>query len=243
MSLYARFPDLYRQVFPLRPVVVERVVAVAGPPPRTVLDIGCGPGDLAGALARRGYAVTGVDLDAGMIAAARRDYPAARFHVLDARRVGELSGLFQAAVCVGNVLPHVPATDLPDLLAGLSRLLVPGGAWLVQTVNWDALAGRRRYAFPDKALPGGRVCRRDYTWRPDGTVRFRLAVSDPGGTVLHAGETVLYPLSSDALDRRHAAAGFRREARWSDFAGAPFVPDRPGGCVTLYRRDGGDASG
>jgi len=242
VSLYARFPDLYRRVFPLRPVVVERVVAAVGPPPRAILDLGCGPGDLAGALAARGYHVTGVDLDADMIAAARRAYPTAVFHRRDLREVGRLAGPFAAAVCVGNVLPHVPAADLPAFLADLARLLPPGAAWLVQTVNWDALAGSPSYTFPVKELGDGRTCHRSYTRLPDGGVRFRLAVLAEDGAVLHDGAVTLHPCPSDELDRCHAAAGFRREARWADFAGSPFVPDRPGGCVTLYRRTGGGDS-
>ncbi len=47
-------------------------LSLAGPPPCSVLDLGCGTGTLCCALAERGHRVTGVDPAAAMLAVARR---------------------------------------------------------------------------------------------------------------------------------------------------------------------------
>jgi SAM-dependent methyltransferase len=52
----------------------------------TILDLGCGTGDLAHEIAQRGAAVIGIDLSADMIAAAREKYPGLDFRVGDGER-------------------------------------------------------------------------------------------------------------------------------------------------------------
>src|SRR5579884_2245777 len=55
------------------PALYEAIAARTGPGAgRLALDLGCGPGLVAGALARRGWQVVGVDFSAPMLAEARR---------------------------------------------------------------------------------------------------------------------------------------------------------------------------
>ena len=49
----------------------------------TVLDVGCGPGDIANELAAMGMAVTGIDFAAPMIDIARKRFPNLRFEPAD----------------------------------------------------------------------------------------------------------------------------------------------------------------
>src|SRR5690349_10665090 len=51
----------------------------------TVADIGCGPGHVAAFLAASGAQVEGIDLSEGMVAQARRRYPALAFRQGDMR--------------------------------------------------------------------------------------------------------------------------------------------------------------
>ena len=60
------------------------VVDLLAPKPgETVLDLGCGTGDLAHEIAKSGAAVIGIDLSAEMVAAARSKYPGIDFRIGD----------------------------------------------------------------------------------------------------------------------------------------------------------------
>lgn len=103
--------------------------------PASILDFGCGTGEITRALAAAGYAVTGCDLSPGMIAGARAGTPVGgpTFVVLEAACTPALpfaDGQFDAVMSssVFEYLPD-PATQLREL----RRVLRPGG-WLVATV-------------------------------------------------------------------------------------------------------------
>ncbi|NBE53303.1 methyltransferase domain-containing protein [Streptomyces sp. YC537] len=114
-----------------------------------VLDVGLGQGTQALRLARIGHQVTGIESDARMLAAAREALAAepegirARVRLVegDGRDTGVhfLPGSFDVVLCHG-VLMYV---DEPDgLLAGLARMLAPGGLLSLLVRNADALAMR-----------------------------------------------------------------------------------------------------
>src|SRR5438874_70070 len=85
-----------------------------------VLDLGCGTGDLAAALARRGARVTGVDVSAGMLAAARsRSLPGVDLVCGSAFRLPFCDGAF-AAVASAFVLRNLD--DLPAAFRELARV-------------------------------------------------------------------------------------------------------------------------
>jgi SAM-dependent methyltransferase len=98
---------------------------IAGEPPFTILDLGCGPGRDLAALTALGHTAVGLDGSARFAAMAREatgctvwqqdflalDLPAARF-----------DGVFANAS-----LFHVPSRELPRVLAELHAALVPGG--------------------------------------------------------------------------------------------------------------------
>lgn len=111
---------------------------------RRVLDVGCGEGWLARALAAHGREVVGIDASAELIAAAN-ELGGARFHPLsyaglDAH-AAEL-GRFDAAVCNFALLGE----NLQEPLRALGRLLLPGGRLIVQTVHPWTACGEAPYA-------------------------------------------------------------------------------------------------
>ncbi|MFF3374496.1 class I SAM-dependent methyltransferase [Streptomyces sp. NPDC002680] len=114
-----------------------------------VLDVGMGQGTQALRLARAGHQVTGVEKDPKMLGAAREALAAEPEGIRDRVRLFEsdgrdtgvhfLPGSFDVVLCHG-VLMYV---ELPDaLLAGLARMLAPGGLLSLLVRNGDALAMR-----------------------------------------------------------------------------------------------------
>ncbi|MDX6364105.1 class I SAM-dependent methyltransferase [Streptomyces sp. NPDC058274] len=114
-----------------------------------VLDVGMGQGTQALRLARAGHQVTGLEQDARMLAVAREALAAepegirGRVRLIegDGRETGVhfLPGSFDVVLCHG-VLMYVEEPD--PLLAGLARMLAPGGLLSLLVRNADALAMR-----------------------------------------------------------------------------------------------------
>ncbi len=238
MALYSDMAAFYEEAFPPREEVLRFLQGMFGPGGGPLLDVGCGPGGLARALRERGLDVTGIDADPAMIARARERDRGGRFLHLDMRRVEEAGAGFRGGFCLGNVLSHVARGEVEGFLASLGKVLDAGSPWIVQTVNWDGLEGRKGFRFPEKTLPGGGILLREYIRLPGGAFLFSLQVRRGGETLL-SGEEVLHPLPAAEMDRLHAAAGFEREGRWGDFRLGDFDPEAlPGGNVTAYRFTG-----
>jgi SAM-dependent methyltransferase len=114
-----------------------------------VLDVGMGQGTQALRLARAGHQVTGVEQDPKMISVAREAVAAEPEGIRERMRIVQgdgrdtgvhfLPGSFDVVLCHG-VLMYVEEPD--PLLAGLARMLAPGGLLSLLVRNGDALAMR-----------------------------------------------------------------------------------------------------
>lgn len=96
-----------------------------------ILDAGCGPGRVGGALAARGHDVVGVDVDPELIDAARQDHPDVTWRVgdlaeLDLPAQGIAEG-FDLIVSAGNVLTFLAPGTERAVLARLAAHLQPDG--------------------------------------------------------------------------------------------------------------------
>ena len=69
-----------------------------------IADIGCGPGHIAAWIAGHGRAAVGIDLSAGMVAAASRAYPDAEFREGDFLDLPARDGEFGAVVAFYSII-------------------------------------------------------------------------------------------------------------------------------------------
>lgn len=108
---------------------------------KSVLDLGCGGGFMAEALARKGARVVGIDPSAPAIEAAREHAReqglSIDYMVGSGERIPLQSASIDCAVCV-DVLEHVD--DLDAVLDETRRVLKPGGLFLFDTINRTPLA-------------------------------------------------------------------------------------------------------
>jgi len=94
----------------------------------SILDVGCGTGQLTAAIARSGAAVTGIDASAAMVGEAQRNFPNIAFRVEDVRRMThdtEFDAVFSNAA-----LHWVQPPDAA--VAAMAHALKPGGRLVVE---------------------------------------------------------------------------------------------------------------
>ncbi|MGB8692765.1 MAG: bifunctional 2-polyprenyl-6-hydroxyphenol methylase/3-demethylubiquinol 3-O-methyltransferase UbiG [Steroidobacteraceae bacterium] len=145
-ALAHQYWDAHGPLHTLHSLNVPRTAYVAGRAPlagATLADIGCGGGLLAESLARLGARVTAIDLSAAMIEVAQLHLAEsaqlqAPALTIDYRliSVAELARTAPAqfdVVCCMELAEHVP--DPGALLQDLARLLRPGGALFISTIN------------------------------------------------------------------------------------------------------------
>jgi ubiquinone/menaquinone biosynthesis C-methylase UbiE len=107
-----------------------RLSAVA--PGARVADLGCGSGVFTGALARRGYVCTGVDLSPKLIALAREKHPDIEFLEGDVERLPFADASFDG-VLLSGIVHHLP--DPSRCAAEVFRILKPGGPFVAFDPN------------------------------------------------------------------------------------------------------------
>ena len=128
----------FRPLHQINPLRLEWIDALASLLGKQVVDVGCGGGILAEAMARKGAQVLGVDL-------AGKSLKVAQLHALETGAEGvryrevsaetlaeEQPGHFDAVTCM-EMLEHVP--DPAAVVSACARLVKPGGWVFFSTLN------------------------------------------------------------------------------------------------------------
>ncbi|MCM2442439.1 class I SAM-dependent methyltransferase [Agrobacterium vitis] len=120
---------------------IERVVLPHVPAGGAILDLCCGTGQLAAALAERGFNVTGLDGSADMLRHARENAPSVAFTEGDACNF-TFDTPFDAVLCTSASLNHMQSVDdLVFVFSSVNRALTPGGIFVFD-VNHPAQMSR-----------------------------------------------------------------------------------------------------
>lgn len=119
-----------------------------------VLDIGCGNARDIARIAERGGEVAGVDISAGMVAAAKQELECMgmggiTLQVGDATSLDFPDASFDKVLC-SEVIEHIP--DAPQALREMRRVLRPGGSLVLSTPNKASWYGFERYWIWERLL-------------------------------------------------------------------------------------------
>jgi len=127
----------FRPLHDINPLRLDWIAQHAPLEGSRVLDVGCGGGILAEAMAQRGARVTGIDLS-------EKALKVAQLHLLESRLEVQYenvsvedyaaahAGKFDAVTCM-ELLEHVP--EPASMVAACARLVRPGGQVFFSTIN------------------------------------------------------------------------------------------------------------
>ncbi len=216
---------------------VDRLVrdGVVAPGTR-VLDLGCGPGRYAEALARHGAVVTGVDLSERSIGVARRRAAEAGLSIeyrrQDFTTLDDEAGFDVVMQVYGEV--NTFSDDVRDaLLAAARRALVPGGLLLLD-LSTPALrrgeGGPNRWSVEQDGLwrPGTCLVLTDgYGYEGDVWCDQYVVVAPADGTPDGPGEVTVYRMwfhdyVPETITPVLARAGFAVEQTWEGLDGGAY---------------------
>ena len=211
-----------------------------------VLDVACGTGHHAIALAERGFEVTGSDVSEGMVTEARHNAETAGLAATFLRAgFGELRGTvekrYDAALCLGNSLPSVLSEDaLRGALADMAGVLVPEGLLIIQNLNYDRVWPRRERFMPLQTHRQGQE-----EWLFFRFVDFHLETLTFNMGILHrngemwnytAEATELRPIFSEDLKRLLEQSGFANVDFYGDYDQSPYQQDTSGDLIVVARK-------
>lgn len=207
---------------------------------RSVLDVGCGTGQMLHCLRDRGHTgrLAGVDPDAASLRRARRRDDLAVEWVEGTAADIRWRQEFELATMANNAFQCLIEDD--EVRASLSAIraaLVEGGHFLFETRHPQARAWEQwARAQPDRFDYGGRTLVMSWEIESvvDGVVTMTETTSQPDGTVRHVDRGRLRFVELPTLNAWLADAGFVVEEQYGDFRRGPITRDSRS-IVTLAR--------
>lgn len=225
MEFYSEFSKNYDKIFPLNSKKLELIDNTFKDLKEKrkeirLLDVGCGTGSYALALAEKGYQIQAVDLDAEMISIAESKMQAARVEV-DFYRLGMLNlkekfkkASFDGIYIIGNVLVHLKKEEIKDFLSLAAELLKENGKIFIQIVNYYRILELNLDGLPTIYSKDDSVrFERNYEYdEPENKIYFKTKLIDHfDDQILSENEIELYPLCKSELEADLKAVDFKVE--------------------------------
>ncbi|MBE0642816.1 MAG: class I SAM-dependent methyltransferase [Bacteroidetes bacterium] len=181
-------------------------------PARTAIDMGCGTGVHAIALAQLGLEVTGVDISEGMLEKARTNANESNAPLRFVR--GDfLTSIAPTPtdllICLGNSLPHLESREaLAAVLTHWRTLCAPGGYVLIQLLNYGRVLEQRE-RIVNIRRSGVESIIRFYDFLDDALQFNILSIRETGGVITHTLQsTRLSPFVETDILSAAESAGF-----------------------------------
>lgn len=190
-------------------------------PGSRVLDVACGSGRHAIALARRGVRVTGLDVSAEAIQYARS---AAAEHGLPIDlRVGDMrhlpaDGTADAAICMGNAFGYLDHAGTERFLADLAGLV----GSVVLDYGFVAESLLPGLVLEEEPMTLGGIEATQVNEYDVARSRWLTAFTFRRGDAVHRGTSVQHVYTAAEVGRLVSAAGFTEQHRFGDPDGSPF---------------------
>ena len=205
---------------------------LAGAAPARVLDVGCGTGLLACALAERGHRVTGADPAPAMLEVARRRPGGGLVRWIEADAAALPAGRrFDLIVMTGHVFQIFTAdSDVRAALGAVRRCLAPGGRVAFETRNpavreWAEWNPRDTWQRIDAAGAAAEVWY-DISSVDGELVTYETCFRFPGEDTVTIPDTIRF-MGQDQVGALLAEAGLTEVTWYGDWDRSPVSPASP----------------
>lgn len=216
MSFYQSISEYYSRIFPLNPGQSHFVKDVLpGSGNLSILDVGCGTGELALELASEFKKVVGIDLDGAMLERARaapKAHENVEFVRMDMLDIGTGfgPGAFDAIVCFGNTLVHLQTPgQILSFLVQCGQVTASGGRLLIQVINYDRILDQEIDALPTIETPEIKFVRNYHRHADRPLIEFETILTVKNTKRSLRNMIPLYPLRKSEIEHLLQQAGFR----------------------------------
>jgi len=217
--------------------LIEREIAPA--PDLHILDVGCGRGRHARALARRGHQVTGIDLSRAAIEAARAKANDENLEAKASFQVGDMrepacNGCADGVVNLFTSFGYFEKdAENERALAAMTTALRPGGWFLQDYLNAPVVADS--LGTSEHETDDGLRIHQD-RWIDDGRVNKKITIEHEAGTETFQESVRLFTIYD--FKEMYATVGLELVDLFGSYDGDDYVPDESPRLL-LYARTAG----
>jgi len=250
-GFYHVIAKYYDYIFPAESAQVTFLRNVCDHLPSRILDVACGSGEYALALATSGHKVVAVDLDETMVACANEKVASwetnytgstggirvAQADMLDLSK--NVAGAFDLIFCIGNSIVHLGGlAEIKSFFDQAKNLLSEDGKAIFQIINFDRIFSKKITALPTVYNEEiDLTFERNYYFDQDsGKVMFDTVLRV--GTWQVANSIPLFPLFSQDLFALLKESGYEKIEVFGDFEGTAYHADTSYMLVVKAERGG-----
>ncbi len=225
MDFYRVLSRYYNELFPLSDECTSFMLEHKGRGD-SLLDAGCGTGELVIAMQEKGLDARGFDLDEGMILSAAS---AAKqrgllgndlFRITGLERMKEFygDGSFDTVTCLGNTLVHVPFNRQFHFLQDAWNMLKPGGVLILQILNYNTVV-HDRVPFSVIDTEHCEFTRTYVSGDSPEKLIFHTELEEKKSGEVYRSSIDHYPLYPETLMASLSMAGFAGWETWGSYSG------------------------
>lgn len=240
MTFYSEIAPFYDDIFPVTDMQLKFLEQQIGEGKKCIIDIACGNGGHAVALAKKGHIVTAIDSDQEMLKGAVEKAALEGVEIATVScKMDEMSqhitGKFDCAICIGNSLVHLDTKErVRDFLSQMKSVLKDDGIGIIQIINYNKVIHHGMTTLPiienqAKSLN----FKRDYHLK-DNQILFH--------TVLQIGDTKyentipLIPLLKEEMEKCLQEVGFMMDKTYGSYEGASYSEDKSMHYICVVRK-------
>jgi 2-polyprenyl-3-methyl-5-hydroxy-6-metoxy-1,4-benzoquinol methylase len=212
MKFYERIAENYNYIFPFNKNQVEFILnRDSDTDVKSILEIGCGTGQLTSGIAKFYKTSTGIDLDSEMIRYAIREYKYIgnlNFYKMNMLDINNIVDDYNTVICFGNTIVHLGnEIEIAEFIKRTFKKIISGGRFMIQIINYDRILDKNIDFLPTIENEHIKFVR-NYKLNNDNKIEFHTVLSIKETNKEIENKIILYPIRSASLVNIFRNEGF-----------------------------------